>query len=531
MRGFTRKRGKLTIKRTYTKLILINANIITLDPLFNKAEWVVIDNDIFGAIGHGNDWRDHRKKNAEIIDCRGKTVLPGFIDAHLHLVAYAKSLVTLDLSPRAGISSIVDIQSRLRHQARRAPAGKWILGRGYNEFYLAEKRHPNRWDLDQATSRHPIRLGHRSGHAHVLNSLALKLIGIGKETGDPDGGMIERDLKTGSPTGLLYEMGGFLSERVPPLDPQALERGLQMANQKLISLGVTSIQDASSGNDEARWQRFNSWKTSGILQPGVYMMIGFEAFKKARRQHSLPALNPTSLRLGAVKIILDDTTGRLIPPQPELNEMALAVHRSGMQIAIHAIEEKTIQAAGTAIRYALDKAPRKEHRHRIEHCSVCPPYLTAQIASSGIMVVTQPPFIYYNGDRYLETVSNHQMQHLYPIATLLKNGVTVAASSDSPIVAPDPLIGIYAAVSRRSKAGQRVLPKEQINALDALQMYTTNAAKATYDESKKGSITPGKLADLVVLNGDPTKLPAEEIKDLEVEMTILDGEIVWDKNA
>lgn len=147
------------------------------------------------------------------------------------------------------------------------------------------------------------------------------------------------------------------------------------------------------------------------------------------------------------------------------------------------------------------------------------------------MVVTQPPFIYYNGDRYLKTVSKHQLQHLYPIGTLLKEGIAVAASSDSPIVAPDPLIGIYAAVSRRSKVGQRVLSKEQINPLDAIRMYTTHAAKATFEETKKGSITPGKLADLVLLNGDPTKLPADKIKDLEVRMTILDGKIVWDKNA
>ncbi|MBC8463369.1 MAG: amidohydrolase family protein, partial [Deltaproteobacteria bacterium] len=234
---------------------------------------------------------------------------------------------------------------------------------------------------------------------------------------------------------------------------------------------------------------------------------------------------------GAVKIILDETTGQLHPPQSELNTLVLEIHRAGLQAAIHAIEEPAVESACNAIEFALQKVPKPDHRHRIEHCSICSPSLAKRIASSGIMVVTQPPFIYYNGDRYLETVSNHQQQHLYPIGTLLKKGVTVAASSDSPIVAPDPLIGIYAAVSRRSKAGKKVLLKERINPLDALQMYTTNAAKATFDETKKGSITPGKLADLVVLNGDPIKLPADEIKDLEVEMTILDGKIVWDKNA
>jgi predicted amidohydrolase YtcJ len=145
------------------------------------------------------------------------------------------------------------------------------------------------------------------------------------------------------------------------------------------------------------------------------------------------------------------------------------------------------------------------------------------------MVVTQPSFIYYNGDRYLKTVPKPNLEHLYPLSTLIKNGVAVAGSSDCPVVPPSPIVGVYAAVSRRTEAEDFVLPDEQITPLEALTMYTRDAAKATFDEEIKGSIEPGKLADLVVLSGDPTKVPANEIKDIEVEMTILDGEVVWDK--
>jgi predicted amidohydrolase YtcJ len=519
------------MKSSPKNFILINTNITTLDSLYPKATWVAIENDKFFKVGYGDDWKDLITKSSHIVDCSGKTVLPGFIDAHLHVVSYAKSLVTLNLGPSKSVFSISDIQSIFHRYSRNRPPGTWIFGKGYNEFYLAEKRHPNRWDLDQATSEHPIRLAHRSGHAQVLNSLALELVGIGKDTGDPDGGMIERDLHTGEPTGLLYEMGDFLSNRIPPLTPAELDRGLQMANLELISMGITGIQDASSNNDKNRWKLLKSYKELGKLQPRVNMMLGFHAFKNNSHQNFLMSINENQLRFSAVKIIVDDTTGRLYPPQSELNEMVFEVHQAGMQVAIHAIEERAIEAACLAIKYALDKAPRKDHRHRIEHCSVCPPYLAENIARLGITVVTQPPFIYFNDERYLETVPDKQLKHLYPLRTLLNHGIKVAASSDCPIVPPNPLIGLYAAISRLGEKNHIVGRQEAVSTIDALRMYTKNAAQASFEESIKGTITPGKLADLVVLNGDPTQLPPNELKRLQVEMTIIGGDIVWEKES
>ncbi len=511
-------------------LILINANIITLDPFFPQATWVATENDKILKTGYGKDWKNLRKKNTGIIDCSGKTVIPGLIDAHLHLVSYAKSLVTLDLSPGKNVQSISDIQSIIKNSSRNRPSGQWIFGRGYNEFYLSEKRHPNRWDLDKAAPNHPVRLTHRSGHAHVLNSLALKLVGITRETGDPDSGLIERDLKTGDPTGLLYEMGNFLHDRIPSLTPAELERGLQLADQELISLGVTSIQDASSRNNIEQWKLVKSWKKSGLLHPRVNLMMGIDAFKRNRQGCHLGGLNAIQLRLGAVKIILDDTTGRLHPFQSELNAMVLEVHQAGQQIAIHALEEKAVKAACEAIQFALEKSPARDHRHRIEHCSVCPPDLGRNIAALGITVVTQPAFIYFHGERYLETVADEQLKHLYPIKTLFDQGINVAASSDCPIVSPDPLVGINAAIHRLSATGEIVGGREKIQSSTALQMYTLNAARAAFEETIKGTITAGKLADLVVLNADPTRLTADEFGTLQVDMTIIGGKVVWERN-
>lgn len=516
---------------TILDLVFINANIITLDPLRPKAELVAIRGGKILSVGHNWELKKFRCSKSKIIDCRSKTILPGFIDAHFHLPSFAESLVTMNLGHRNNVSSISDIQTKIRQLSQKLPSGTWIRCGGYSEFYLGDKRHPTRWDLDLASSIHPIKLTHCTGHAHVLNSLALKLTGISKETPDPEGGLIDRDIMTGEPTGLLYGMSDFLSKLIPPLDNHQLEHGIKLANRELLSLGITSIQDVSPHNDSERWDMFQWWKAQGYLEPRVSMMLGVKGFRDYRRKDFSAKVGENCLRIGGVKIILDETTGRLNPNQTDLNELVFTIHQSGLQAVIHAIEETSIEAACTAIENALQKSPRSDHRHRIEHCSVCPSPLSKRLASLGVMVVTQPSFIYYSGDRYLKTVARLQLKHLYPIARLMENGVQVAGSSDCPIVPANPLIGIYSAVSRMSETGKIVLAKEGIMPLNALQMYTEYAARTTFEEKIKGSITPGKLADLVVLSGDPTKLPADEIKNIQVEMTALNGQVVWDNNG
>lgn len=511
--------------------VLLNGNIITMDPANPSAEWVALSGGIIRAVGTGRDYERFASRNSEFVDCHGRTVLPGFIDSHIHLHAFAESCVSLDLTWSLGFKSIAGIQGVIRNQCQEKRPGLWIRGRGYNEFYLAEKRHPTRWDLDEVAPDHPVKLTHRSGHAHVLNSLALSLAGISMNTEDPPEGLIDRDIRTGEPTGLLYEMGEFLSGRIPALDDRELSRGLKLANQRLLSSGITSVQDASHLNDLGRWKEILSWKKEGLFGPRVSLMLGSKGFEKIGTQNFSGPVAENQIRLGGVKLILDETTGELHPVQTELNERVLAIHRSGLQVAIHAIEENAVTSACSAIEYALERVPRLDHRHRIEHCSVCGPSLSKRLASLGVTVVTQPSFIFYNGDRYLETIPDQQLRRLYPIKSLLKAGIPVAGSSDCPIVHPNPLVGIYSAVSRKSQTGRSIAHLEKIAPIDALRMYTIHAAKATFEETIKGSITPGKLADLVVLNGDPTKVPADEIKNLGVEMTILDGEVLWSKTG
>jgi predicted amidohydrolase YtcJ len=511
-------------------LVLFNANVITMDSAYPTAQLIAIQDNRITAVGGDDALREFQKRNTQTIDCKGKTVLPGFIDAHCHLHALAESHVTLNLEPHHNVRSISDIQTKIKASSQQLPSGTWIRGRGYNEFYLAEKRHPNRWDLDQVTSAHPIKLTHRTGHAHVLNSLGLKMVGISNETPDPLDGLIDRDINTGEPTGVLYRMGDFLSRKIPPLENHQLDQGMKIANDELLSIGITSIQDASSHNGIEQWKMFRRWKDTGILKPRVAMMLGTESFSAYRKENFETQTDKSQLRLGGVKIILDETTGHLRPAQAELNEMVFRIHQAGFQACLHAVEEKAVEAACSAIEYALRKFPKPDHRHRIEHCSVCPPSLARKLAALGIMVVTQPSFIYYSGDRYLQTVPSEELKHLYPISTLLKKGVKVAASSDCPIAPANPMTGIFAATSRKTETGVRVLSEEKITPKEALRMYGETAARATFDEGMKGSISPGKLGDLVVLNGDPSKLPINEIKDIKVAMTILNGEVVWEKS-
>lgn len=512
-------------------LVLNNANVITMNPSRPRADAVVIHGSNVVGVGFQGCLSSLRKHETRVIDCQGKTILPGFIDAHFHLLGFAESLVTLNLESLIGVYSISDMQEKVREVANKQPPGTWIRGRGYHEFSLAEKRHPTRWDLDEVAPSHPIKLTHRSGGAHVLNSQALALVGISKETGDPPEGLIDRDLETGEPTGLLYNMGDDLAKKIPPLDHDQMEVGIKRANQELCKLGITSIHDVSSRNDRGRWGEFQNWKKQGAIKSRIKMVLGWDGFKDCLEHPFSYGVDEQQLRPEGVKMILHETTGRLSPSQEELNERVLRIHRSGFQTVLHAVEEKTIEAACEAIEYALKHFPRPDHRHRIEHCSVCPPSLAKRIASLGIAVVTQPPFIYYNGSRYLRTVPEAQSKHLYPFGTLVNEAVHVAGSSDSPIVPPNPMIGVYAACSRRTDLGEMVSPEQGLSPEEALRMYTAEAARAGFDEMTKGSIAPGQLADLVVLSADPTVVPIDEIKEIEVDMTLVNGEIVWEKGA
>lgn len=508
-------------------LILLNARILALGRRFPAADSVAVAGDRIIGVGPYSEIEALRGSGTKLIDCQGKTITPGFHDAHVHLLSLASRLIGLDLTP-SSVSSIAEIQQKIREKAAETPEGAWIRGSGYNEFYLLERRHPTRWDLDQATQRHPVKLTHRTGLACVLNTLALTLAGITHETPDPPGGLIERD-ETGEPTGVLFGMDHWLEARIPRLDDEELERGMRLSEQFFLSSGITTVQEATAHNDLGRWRFFGRTKKRGCFRPRIVFMVGYESLADLLEQGFYPGFGDGELRLGAVKLVAGMVRGRLEPEPEELNEGVLLVHKAGFQAAIHAVEEEVVEAVTGALEEAQRLFPRAEPRHRVEHCSECPPRLAERLKRIGALVVSHPAFLYYNGDKYLAEVPLSKLPWLYPFRTLWEKGVRLAASSDSPGVPLNPFDSMYSAVTRRTLSGGLLSPEQAITPRQALWMHTSGGAYASFEEGVKGSIEVGKLADLVVLSANPLEVPAEEMKEIKVEKTILAGRVVWER--
>jgi len=509
-------------------LILFNANVLTLNPERPRAELVAMNGDKITLASGNEELARLRGPETRVIDCQGKTIVPGFNDAHCHIFSFLRKLLSLDLSPSV-VGSIAEIKKKLHEQTQKTPKGKWLTGTGYSEFYLAEKRHPNRWDLDEVAPEHPVLLVHQSLHACVLNSLALLMAGINEETPEPQGKVFDRDVNSGELSGVLFEMLGYIRAKVlPPLSEEELRKGVKLASEHYLSHGITSLQDLSANNDFSRWQAFVQLKERDMLKSRLYMFFGTQARPQFKEAGLVTGSGDTNLRLGGIKIMLTEATGRPEPSEEELKKLILDSSEAGYQISMHAVSEDTVEEAITALEYLKIHSAQGEKCPRIAHCSECPPRLLRRLSRLRPVIVTQPPFLYFSGDRYLKTVPPDRHRWLYRIGSFLKGGLTVAGSSDSPVVPVNPLIGIYAASTRKTESGQELEPAEKTSPEEALKLYTQNAAYASFEENLKGSISPGKLADMVVLSDDPLKPPPDRIKEIRVLMTVIGGRVAWE---
>ena len=508
-------------------LALTNARLPTLPRARHAPDAIVVRNGKIAWIGDTRHIPPSTLSNAAVIDCARATILPGFIDAHCHILAYAASLLAVDCAPNA-VSSIPEIAAAIRRRAAQTPPGEWIRATGYSDFHLAEKRHPTRRDLDAAAPDNPVRLNHRSGHACVLNSLALARVGIRPDTPEPPGATIARELDTALPSGLLLDMDAFLDHRIPRLTPADLRRGIALANHRFLSAGITSAQDATPTNSPDRWQTLTRLASSGEFAPSLLVMPGathLPEFAQAnlpyghKHTHAHTAAPST---LGHAKIMLTQSGGNLHPSYADLSHAIATAHALGFPVAIHAVESPAVHAAATAL--AANPAPGL--RDRIEHASECPPETLAALRKANPIIVSQPAFIHDSGDRYLAQLAD-QSRWLYRFGSIANSGITLAASSDAPVTRPDPLASIRAAITRRASSGAILNPAERVSPTRAITMHTHAAAYSACQENDRGSIAPGMRADLVILNHDPTTLPADRLSDLRVTTTIIGGNIVW----
>lgn len=504
-------------------LILYNARLIGAGDECPEPALLAVKDGRIAAIDASHKLADYQRPGTKMIDCEGLTLLPGFHDAHCHIFSMAQREIGVDLGPQ-NIASLDELGAALRQSAARASGSGWISGHGYDDFYLG--RHPNRHDLDAAVTDRPVVIAHRSLHACVLNSLALRLAGIDIASQEPPGAGIDREPETGQPSGLLYEMLGELRRTViPQPDAGEIGAGLRRVNDYLLSRGVTSIQDAGIGNTPARYRALRGHVDVGDIDCRVNMMAGGPNLDAFLAEDLGYGHGDDRLRLGAAKFMLNVIRGELNPSEAELIDLVGRAHGAGFPVAIHAVEDTSIAAAINAIS-AANKSHSTPLRHRIEHAAECPPELVAALYAAGVTVVSQPSFLHHSGERYRASVAAAKLPYLYPYRSWLAAGIPVAGSSDAPVTPADPLSGVSAVVTRRDAGGVVLNPSERIPVIAALGIFTAAAAYAVEAEHQLGRLIPGYLADLVLLESDPRAVPPEAIRDIQVRLTIIGGRIV-----
>jgi predicted amidohydrolase YtcJ len=473
-------------------------------------------------------------------------LLPGFIDSHMHISAHGTNKLGVSCKEEH-IKSIKDVLNDLRIKAEHTPKGQWVRAWGFNDTKVAEQRYPTRWELDEVTTEHPILVMRACGHISIVNSLALEMAKIDRNTPDPDGGKIVRD-ENGAPTGVLIETANVKLEEVVQFSEVELRKGLSLASNDLISSGITSIHDAG-GDGANNFRIMQQAVRSGDVKVRIYAMVcsfnnAHEFVKKMVEAGIVTGLGDEKFRVGPAKVFTDGSSsgptistrepytsdpnnyGILYYSQEELNDILGEAHEKGFQITAHAQGDRAIEMLLDCIETALEKYPRPDHRHRIEHAGITMPDLLQRIKKLGVVPVPNPPFFYEFGDGYIKNYGE-RVNHMYPVRDFIDAGIIAAGSSDCPVTHYNPLLGIHVAVNRKSQSDQEVGVNQRISVPEAIKLYTWNGAYASFEEGLKGSIEVGKLADLVVLNDRILDVSEDKIKDLYVQMTMIDGEIVY----
>ena len=535
----------------FADLVIINANVITVNDENSRAEAFAIKNDKFIAVGANSDIQKLIGNKTTVIDAQGKTVTPGFIDAHLHpgpVYPVGSLLRKVDVSP-AGVKTMDELINALREKAKITPKGQWIFGSRYQDTKLG--RHPTRRDLDKASTEHPISISHSSGHVSVVNSLALKNAGITKNTPDPPGGAFDRD-KDGRPNGICRERAGSLARKGSPPLPIPIEEekleGYRLCFRNYLSKGITSIGDASRTSSSMPF--YQKLINRGLPTVRIYNMLGSSDLARMKDLRILRGFGNEWLRLGAIKIFhgnslsgrtcwlyqpydkINPETGKKdyygIPParsQEELDTLIYDIHKAGFQIACHSNGDREIDMVLNAIEKALKKLPRKDHRHRIEHGSVTNRKILRRVKKLGVVLALHS-YVYEHGDK-MEEYGPKRWPMMHPNRSAIEMGIVVAGNSDSGVSAAYPMLRIQSMVTRKTAEGKVYGPKQKVSVEDAIRIWTMGSAYASFEEEIKGSIEVGKLADFVILSQDPTKVPPDTIKDVEVEKTYVGGKLAY----
>jgi predicted amidohydrolase YtcJ len=539
-RQFVAALGAATALRGTTiraDLILYNGNVHTMDPANPEADAVAISDGRFLAVGTKAEIDNLASANTKRIDLGGHTVLPGFIDAHLHTASSGlRHLKEVDCDLR----SIAAIQAAIRERAAKTPPGQWVLGFKYDDTKTTDGRPLTIADLDAAAPGHPVLVNHRGGHTSWVNSKALAMADVNEKTPDPAGGKFERGAN-GKLTGRVMETARERLEAKVPNTATRAERqeGVKLISKMIVKTGITSVNDPMGQPEDLL--AYQDAYAAGDLGMRVYSFISQQYIQKMLPSGVHSGLGNEWVRVGAMKMFCDGSIserdarvsvpyvgrpgdfGILVNNEDQLFEMAREPHAAGWQIGTHANGDIAIDIVLRVYERLQREMPRKDPRFRIEHCTIINDDLVRRIKAQGVIPAPFSSYVYYHGEK-MKAYGAERLNSMFALRSFLDAGIPCTMSSDYPPGPFEPMMFLQSAVTRTDTMGNVWGPKQRITIAEALRVATMNGAHASFEEKLKGSIEVGKLADLVVLGRDPLKENPASLVTIPVERTMVGGE-------
>jgi predicted amidohydrolase YtcJ len=525
------------------------------------AEAFVVEGDKFAYVGSEGGAREYASGKGAFeseTDLGGRLTLPGFNDSHLHFVHYARSMSAVNLT---GTKSVGEIKERMRAGLAGRKAGEpgWLVGEGWNQdFFDGEKRFPNRFDLDEVSSDTPIAIMRACFHIGVLNSAAMKIIGVSKEKAPSFEGLVGLT-QEGEPDGVIKEkLLDALTPYTSFLDRDVMKRLIMKAQDKALEQGLTSLQSddfgcAADGEYKTLFDTFNELEKEGKLRVRIAEQCRLQSASELEKffaEGYRAGWGTDFFRISCVKILTDGSLGGstaavrqpyvgsqsnrglMLFTQEELDELVLISQRNGAPVAIHAIGDRALEVALNSIERAnAEGTPRL--RHGIVHCQITDEGLLDRLAGAGVLAFVQPIFIDSDMKIVADRVGRDLAETSYAWKSMIDRGVRVSFGTDCPVEAFDTMPNIYSAVARKNITGDRsvYLPREKTTMQEAIYSYTVEGAYATGEERKKGAISAGKLADFIVLSKNLFEIDDEEILSVKVMETYVDGKLAYSRDA
>jgi predicted amidohydrolase YtcJ len=527
-------------------IIITNAKIWTVDKVRPRAEALAIVGERIVAVGSAADMDSWHGPQTKVVDAQGRLLLPGFNDAHVHFVDGGDHLQQVQLKDAATPDNFAQ---RIAQRARKTPKGEWITGGDWDEQKWSPPELPTRQLIDPVTPNTPVFVNRYDGHESLANSVALQLANITSKTPDPPGGQIVRDAQ-GNPTGVLRDAAQDLVAKVmPPMSHAHRMRAIHQAMEYAASLGVTSVQDMNPSYDDVK--AYSELQEKGDLTLRIYVAPMETEWKDQAKIGIRHAFGTPLLRMGAVKGYADGSLGsetayffdpytdnpkshgllsaEMHPPSAMLQRLKGA-DAAGLQLCIHAIGDRAISMTLDMFEQIEKSNGKRDRRWRIEHSQHMAAKDFSRYAQLGVIASVQPYHAIDDGRWAEKRIGPDRIKRTYAFRTFLENGVRLAFGTDWSVAPLSPLWTIYAAVTRATLDGKNPdgwIPEQKLTVPEAVEAYTMGSAYAEFQEKDKGSISPGKLADFVVLGDDIFHIPASQIKNVKVEATYVGGKLVY----